>query len=119
MSYTLKSLIIGYEVPYFEPIRVSELTNNINELFLPQIDVIRGKGTPQIDLIELPNTNYLFLFHVILKVSENFMTKTDLAEYLDSLQTSISLEMEDYLTSKEIMFNKIHLDKSSISMKED
>lgn len=105
MAYSLKSLAIGYEVPSFnlDNNNNSRLAQNIHELYLSQVDVIKN----DLELLELPNTNYLFMFTLVLKIDYGLMSRRDLDAYFKNLESSISKEIEEYLISNNVMFNKI------------
>lgn len=105
MAYLLKSLAIGYEVPSFnlDNKNNSRLAQNIHELYLSQVDVIKN----DLELLELPNTNYLFMFTLVLKIDYGLMPRRDLETYFKNLESSISKEIEEYLISNNVMFKKI------------
>lgn len=99
MRYSLKTLIIGFEVPSYQfdqdnLIGIDELSNTISKIYENYFDILTGNS---LSIIELPTLNYLILFNLIVRVDNDVISESELDKQWDILRTNVSEEILSFL----------------------
>lgn len=110
MKYTLKSIVVGYEVPLLDlndPIGQDELINDINNSLASTDEVISSS----LDTREMPTSNHLFLLQYVFKVPIGLMTADQFNEHFSELRKKFEEAIEKFLKAREILFIKLESNK--------
>lgn len=106
MRYSLKSMSIGFEIPYLDAEDdngKSELTTSIASRYLGFFDVLKN----DLEILELPNSNYLFLFTLVVRIDNNTITRRGLEDEWIKLEDNLSKDLETFLKGRNIFYRQL------------
>lgn len=106
MRYSLKSMTIGFEIPLLDTTDSKgneELANSIASRYLGFFDVLKN----DLEVLELPNSNYLFLFTLVVRIDNNTVTRRGLEEEWTKLEDNLSKDLETFLKGRNIIYRQL------------
>lgn len=103
--YYLKSMEIGFEVPFLtikNTKGVPELTNTIVDRYLSWFDIVKVG----LKHYQLPNLNKILLFYLVVRVDSAAVDRTRFNNDWVDMKTKITDDIEDYLKANELDYRK-------------
>lgn len=108
MMYTIKPLVVAYEVPSLDlkdQTGCIEMVNQIFQLIPANIGVL-GKSC---EAVELPNSNIFFNLSLILSIESETMSKTEFMTVFKDIVRGVQSAMEKFLKDRNILYKRVKL----------
>ena len=111
MAYSIKNITKAWEIPQeFEVSEYEVFVKNIMTMMPSNVELISTDSAYDgISMINMPNTNSLFIVHLILKIEKGVLPKNESDLQIKKFEDAIEMEMENYLNSKNVIFNQIEI----------
>lgn len=103
--YSIKSIAVGFECPlidFKDDNQNKELVDKLSSSYSDFFDIYKN----DLELLELPNGNYLFLYTLVILVDNNCITRRLLEDELKKLEELISSSITEFLSNKEVKFSR-------------
>lgn len=108
MMYTIKPLVVAYEVPSLDledQTGSVEMVNKIFQLIPSNIGIV-GKTC---EAVELPNSNIFFSLTLILSIESETMSKTEFMTVFKDIVRGTQSAMEKFLKDRNIIYKRVKL----------
>lgn len=105
--FYLKTFSIGFEVPFLDtedPQGQVELANDVSERYLNWFDCLKVS----LETLELPNTNQLVLFTIVVRVDTDLVNPETLESDWNKMQNDLQSAVEKFLQGRNLTYKILH-----------
>jgi len=102
-KFKLRSWSIGFEVPFYNPedtTGVDTLSSNLASRYRDWFDALKV----DLSIIELPSTNRLILYTIVIREDIEYTNKSTLEEDWTSMQNEVQSDLENFLKLRNLEF---------------
>lgn len=105
--FYLKTWSIGFEVPFLDtedPQGQAELASDVSDRYLNWFDCLRVS----LETLELPNTNQLVLFTIVVRVDTDLTNPDTLESDWNKMKADLQSVIEKFLNGRNLTYKILH-----------